>query len=57
MDIEIAETAVVPQVIRIVARCTQAMREQGIDQWDTVYPDLEGIYDVSPENDDSFRLE
>lgn len=49
MDIEIAESTAVPEVIRIVARCTQTMREKGIDQWDTVYPDLEGIYDDARE--------
>jgi GNAT superfamily N-acetyltransferase len=32
-----------PNVVRLIAACTQTMREQGIDQWDEIYPNAEII--------------
>jgi len=45
MVIEIAETTViVPRLVRILTDCRLSMREQGIYQWDEIYPDPQGIY-------------
>jgi ribosomal protein S18 acetylase RimI-like enzyme len=45
MVIEIAETTViVPRLMQILTDCRQSMREQGIYQWDEIYPDPQGIY-------------
>lgn len=45
MRIEPAAVEAVPCVMQILTRCTQSMREQGIHQWDEIYPDLKSVYD------------
>lgn len=43
MFIEIADEDDIPRVMQVVLRCIHSMREQGIYQWDEIYPDLESV--------------
>ena len=43
MRIVQAHQGYLPNVVRLIAACTQTMREQGIDQWDEIYPNAEII--------------
>jgi ribosomal protein S18 acetylase RimI-like enzyme len=41
MHIEPAQPQDLPHVLQIIALCTADMQQQGIDQWDDVYPNRE----------------
>lgn len=43
MRIELADEGTIPRVMEIFSRCIYSMREQGIYQWDEIYPDLESV--------------
>ncbi len=45
MDIVEAEMRDAPGVMKIIALCLAHMRDQGIEQWDEIYPDLKVIED------------
>lgn len=45
MVIELASPNAVPHVVEVLRRCTQSMIEQGIYQWDDLYPNVQSVYD------------